>query len=93
MLRALTETRPRGPMGAAENVAILQCAYDAFNTGDLDTLNEIFDGNAGVASPRGKKQVTPTTIRALDAILEYFGQLAQETDGHVPGRAAAPDSR
>ena len=33
-------------MGADENVAVMQRAYDAFNTGDLDTLNEIFDGNA-----------------------------------------------
>jgi ketosteroid isomerase-like protein len=26
-----------------ENVAVMQRAYDAFNTGDIETLNEIFD--------------------------------------------------
>ena len=31
-------------MGADENVAIMQRAYDAFNRGDLETLTEIFDG-------------------------------------------------
>jgi uncharacterized protein len=66
-------------MGAAENVAIMQRAYDAFNTGDLDTLNEIFDGNAVWHLP-GKSKYADD-YQGADAILEYFGQLARETDG------------
>ena len=30
-------------MGAEENVAIMQRAYDAFNAADIDTLTELFD--------------------------------------------------
>jgi ketosteroid isomerase-like protein len=30
-------------MTADENAAILRRAYAAFNTGDMDTLNEVFD--------------------------------------------------
>ena len=30
-------------MTADENAAIMQRAYDAFNTGDIETLTEIFD--------------------------------------------------
>jgi ketosteroid isomerase-like protein len=33
-------------MTADENVAILQRAYDAFNSADLDTLTELFDESA-----------------------------------------------
>ena len=66
-------------MGAAENVAILQRAYDAFNTGDLDTLNEIFDGDAVWHLP-GKSKYADD-YQGRDATLEYFGRLAQETDG------------
>ncbi len=78
-------------MGAAENVAIMQRAYDAFNTGDLDTLNEIFDGNAVWHLP-GKSKYADD-YQGADAILELL-RPARTGDGrHVPGRAAAPDSR
>ena len=32
-------------MGADENVAIMQRAYDAFNAADIDTLTDLFDEN------------------------------------------------
>jgi ketosteroid isomerase-like protein len=66
-------------MGAAENVAIMQRAYDAFNTGDLDTLVEVFDENIVWHLP-GKSKYADD-YQGRDATLGYFGQLAQETDG------------
>ena len=33
-------------MRADENVAIMRRAYDAFNTGDINTLTELFDESA-----------------------------------------------
>ena len=33
-------------MGADENVAIMRRAYEAFNTGDINTLTELFDESA-----------------------------------------------
>ena len=66
-------------MGSEENTATMQRAYDAFNTGDMDTLVDIFDesivwhlpGRSGFASD----------YHGRDATLGYFGQLAQETGG------------
>ena len=33
-------------MGPDENVAIMRRAYEAFNTGDVETLTELFDESA-----------------------------------------------
>ena len=66
-------------MGAQENIAVMQRAYDAFNTGDMDTLVEVFDENAAWHLP-GKSKYADD-YQGRDATLEYFGQLAQETDG------------
>ena len=33
-------------MGADENAAIMRRAYEAFNSGDMDTLIELFDESA-----------------------------------------------
>ena len=65
-------------MGRDENVAIMQRAYGAFNTGDMNTLTELMDETAwhlpGRSSMAGDYQ-------DRDATLAYFGQLAQETGG------------
>ena len=66
-------------MGAEENVATMQRAYDAFNVADLDTLTEIFDENIVWHLP-GKSSMA-TDYQGRDAVLAYFGQLGQETDG------------
>ena len=34
-------------MAADENVATMRRAYDAFNTGDMDTLTELMPAGAG----------------------------------------------
>src|SRR6185436_1399627 len=36
----------REPMGADENAAIIRRGYEAFNSGDMETLTEIFDEGA-----------------------------------------------
>ena len=61
-----------------QNVAIMQRAYGAFNTGDMDTLTELLDETVwhlpGRSSMAGDYQ-------GRDATLAYFGQLAQKTGG------------
>jgi uncharacterized protein len=61
-----------------ENVAIMKRAYEAFNTGDMNTLTELMDETVwhlpGRSSMAGDYQGSGAT-------LAYFGQLAQKTDG------------
>src|SRR5258708_2858809 len=66
-------------MQAQENVAIMQRAYDAFNTGDMETLNELFDDGAVWHLP-GRSHFADD-YESREAILDYFGQLGQETGG------------
>jgi uncharacterized protein len=66
-------------MTADENVAILQRAYDAFNSADLDTLTELFDESAVWHLPG--RSAMADDYQGRDAILAYFGQLGQETGG------------
>ena len=66
-------------MTADENVAIMQRAYDAFNSGDLDTVGEIFDESVVWHLP-GRSSMA-TDYEGRDAVLAYFGQIGQETAG------------
>ena len=66
-------------MRADENVAIMRRAYEAFNTGDLDTVGEIFDESAVWHLP-GRSSMA-NDYHGREATLAYFGQLAQETGG------------
>jgi ketosteroid isomerase-like protein len=66
-------------MGADENVAVMRRAYEAFNTGDMNTLNEVFDEGAVWHLPGRSSMAADYPSR--DALLAYFGQLAQETGG------------
>jgi ketosteroid isomerase-like protein len=66
-------------MGRDENVAIMQRAYDAFNSADIDTLTEIFDENAVWHLP-GRSSMA-NDYQGRDATLAYFGQLGEETGG------------
>ena len=66
-------------MGAEENAAIVRRGYEAFNSGDMDTLTELFDESAvwrtpGRASLAGDHQ-------GREAAFGYFGRLGQETGG------------
>jgi ketosteroid isomerase-like protein len=66
-------------MGPDENVAIMQRAYDAFNTGDINTLTEIFDESAVWHLP-GRSSMADD-YKGRDATLGYFGMLGQRTGG------------
>jgi ketosteroid isomerase-like protein len=66
-------------MTADENVAIMQRAYDAFNSADIDTLTELFDESAVWHLP-GRSSMADD-YQGREATLAYFGQLGQETGG------------
>jgi ketosteroid isomerase-like protein len=66
-------------MGSEENVAVMRRAYDAFNTGDMDTLTEVFDESMVWHLP-GRSSYADD-YQGRDATLAYFGQLAEQTGG------------
>ena len=66
-------------MNADENAAILRRAYAAFNSGDIDTLNETFDESAVWHLP-GRSSMA-NDYQGRDATLAYFGQIGQKTGG------------
>jgi ketosteroid isomerase-like protein len=66
-------------MTADENVAIMQRAYDAFNSGDVNTLTELFDESAVWHLP-GRSSMAKD-YQGRDATLAYFGQIGEETGG------------
>jgi ketosteroid isomerase-like protein len=66
-------------MGADENAAIMRRGYEAFNSGDLDTLTELFDESAVWHLPG--RSWPANDYQGREAILAYFGRLGQETGG------------
>jgi ketosteroid isomerase-like protein len=66
-------------MTADENVAIMRRGYAAFNSGDMNTLVELFDEGAVWHLP-GRSRFA-RDYQSREATLAYFGQLAQETGG------------
>jgi uncharacterized protein len=66
-------------MGADENVAIMQRAYDAFNVADIDTLTELFDESIVWHLP-GRSSMAKD-YQGRDATLAYFGLIGEETGG------------
>ena len=66
-------------MGPDENVAVMRRAYEAFNTGDIKTLTELFDESAVWHLP-GRSSMA-TDYQGRDATLAYFGRIGQETGG------------
>jgi len=71
-------------MGADENAAIVRRGYEAFNSGDLATLTELFDVDAVWHTP-GRSSLAGDH-RGRDATFAYFGRLAQETGGTFQAR-------
>jgi uncharacterized protein len=66
-------------MGPNENVAIMRRAYEAFNTGDIETLTELFDERAVWHLP-GRSSMA-NDYQGRDATLAYFGQIGEKTGG------------
>jgi uncharacterized protein len=61
-----------------DNVAIMRRAYNAFNTGDINTLTELMDETVWHLPGRGSMA---GDYQGRGATLAYFGQLAQESGG------------
>jgi ketosteroid isomerase-like protein len=66
-------------MGAAEDVALVRRGYEAFNTGDMDTLTELFEQSASWHTP-GRGSLAGDH-QGRDATFAYFGQLGGQTGG------------
>jgi len=71
-------------MGTAENIELVRRGYEAFNTGDMATLNELFAEDA-VWHVAGSG-VLSGTKQGRDAILAYFGELGARTQGDFQAR-------
>ncbi|WP_400159603.1 nuclear transport factor 2 family protein [Arthrobacter sp. BPSS-3] len=67
-------------MGSADNVELVRRGYEAFNSGDMATLSEIFAEDA-VWHVAGSG-VLSGTKQGRDAILAYFGELGARTQGN-----------
>lgn len=66
-------------MTADENAALIRRGYAAFNSGDVNTLNELFDENAVWHTP-GRSSLAGDH-QGREATFGYFGRLGQETGG------------
>jgi ketosteroid isomerase-like protein len=66
-------------MGADENAAVIRRGYEAFNSGDMATLTELFDEGA-VWHLSGRSSMA-NDYQGRDAAFAYFGRLGQETGG------------
>ena len=65
----------------AQNIAVVKRGYEAFGKGDIATLQALFAPNATWRSvPTG---ILPGNYKGAQAILEFFGRLAHETNGSV----------
>ena len=65
----------------SQNIAVVRRGYDAFAEGDIETLKTLFAPNATWHSvPAG---ILPGSYRGVQAILEFFGRIAHETNGTV----------
>ena len=67
-------------MGTAENVELVRRGYEAFNTGDMAALSELFAEDA-VWHVAGSG-VLSGTKQGRDAVLAYFGELGARTQGN-----------
>lgn len=66
-------------MGAAEDAATVRRAYEAFNTGDMETLTETFDESASWHTP-GRGSLAGDQ-QGREATFAQFGRYVGETGG------------
>ena len=62
-----------------QNIAVIRRGYEAFGKGDIETLKTLFSPGANWHSVGAG--VLRGNYRGAQAILEFFGQIAHETDG------------
>jgi ketosteroid isomerase-like protein len=61
------------------NAALVRRGYDAFNTGDLDTLTGLFSAEITLLQP-GRSSLSGL-YDGRDAVFGFFGAMATGTDG------------
>jgi ketosteroid isomerase-like protein len=66
-------------MGAQENAEVIRRGYDAFNAGDIATLNTLFDDGVRWHSP-GRGPMA-NDYEGREATFTYFGRLGTESAG------------
>ena len=66
-------------MSARENAEIVRRGYEAFNSGDVKTLTELFDENASWHTP-GRGSLAGDR-KGREAIFAQFGRYVGETGG------------
>ncbi len=66
-------------MSAAENAAVVRRGYEAFQSGDLDTLRELFSPDIRW-HVNGRSSIAGT-FEGRDAVLANFVNVASETGG------------
>ena len=62
-----------------ENAELVRRGYEAFNSGDMETLTELFDESASWHTP-GRGSLAGDH-EGRDAAFAYFGQLGEQTGG------------
>ena len=65
----------------AQNIAVVRRGYEAFAKGDIETLKALFSPNATWHAV--ETGILPGNYQGVQAILEFFGQLAHETQGSL----------
>ena len=65
----------------AQNIEIMRRGYAAFANGDIETLKTLVSANANWNQT--ETGVLPGNYRGVNGILEYFGQLAHESQGSL----------
>ena len=64
-------------LNEAQNIDVVRRGYEAFAHGDIETLKTLFSANANWSQT--ETGVLKGNYRGVHGILEFFGQLAQET--------------
>ena len=64
-----------------ENVEIVQRAYEAWNTGDMDALRELYDPDAILRTPEGWPEPGPFVGR--EAVMRYWEQVRETWDANA----------
>jgi uncharacterized protein len=68
-----------GTPGEHPNAALVRAGYEAFNTGDVDTLTSLFSPDITLLQP-GKSRLSGL-YDGRDAVFGFFGALAEGTNG------------
>jgi ketosteroid isomerase-like protein len=63
----------------SDNIAMVRKGFDAFATGDMDTLREVFD--PGIEWHLPGRSTVSGDYRGVDAVLGFFGTLFQMSGG------------